>query len=114
MAKRNADGSIEKNQIEIGSRVQMLRKKAGFSREQLSERSNLSVQSICKIESGNRNFRIQSLIAISGALGVSADYILGLSKYSDDDNMMCMLSSLSPKGKEFMLKIMEIYIQMEA
>lgn len=95
---------------EIGARIQKLRKEKGLTIEKLAESCNLSVQSICKIEAGIRNFKVQSLIAISQALGVSCDYILGLSPYNEDDNTYLLLASLSTKGKAFIKEIIKLYL----
>lgn len=97
---------------EIGLRIQGLRKERGLTIEKLAESCNLSVQSICKIEAG-RNFKVQTLISISQALGVSSDYVLGLSSYKEDDNISFLLASLSDKGKLFVKEIIKLYIDLE-
>lgn len=98
---------------EIGSRIQNLRKGKKLTIEKLAEKSNLSVQSICKIEAGTRNFKVQSLIAISQALGVSCDYILGLSSYSEDDNIVSLVASTSTSKKKFIKQFIELYLSSE-
>lgn len=98
---------------EIGLRIQELRKERGLTIEKLAERCNLSVQSICKIEAGSRNFKVQSLISISQALGVSSDYVLGLSPYNEDDNIAFMMASLTDKGKHFVKEIIKLYLDLE-
>ena len=79
----------------IGTRIQNHRTQIGFTCEQLAEESGLSVQSIVKIESGTRNFRIISLVSICKALGLSTDYLLGL---SDSKGEKEQLKAIVSKG----------------
>ena len=60
----------------IGSRVRKFRKRAGFTQENLAERTNLSVQHIGNIETGRKRARIDTLIKIADALGVTVDLLL--------------------------------------
>lgn len=106
---RNAN-SNDTSLIRVGARIQELRKSKNLTIEQLAEKCNLSVQSICKIESGSRDFKVSSLTAISMALGVSSDYVLGLSKFSTEDNINCLVSALSPEGKEFIRGVIELVL----
>lgn len=110
MTKAQNKRFCEKKQVEVGNRIHKLRREKGITLEKLAERSNLSVQSICKIESGERNIKISTLISLSQALGVSADYILGLSNYCEEDNIFRLISSLSPTGKEFIKGVVELYL----
>jgi transcriptional regulator with XRE-family HTH domain len=95
----------------IGERIQKHREQAGFTREQLAEASGLSVQSIVKIESGKRNFRILSLISIARALGLSCDYLLGLSDNDDSQNVLVLLSMLPQDGQSFIKGVIQLYLQ---
>lgn len=110
MQMKQVAGNDDITQKEIGVRIQRLRKENGLTIEELAERCNLSIQSICKIESGTRNFKVRSLIALSQALGVSSDYILGLSSYNENDNISFLLSSLSDEGKSFIKGVIELYL----
>ncbi len=105
MQTKQPAGNNNISQEEIGLRIQNLRKEKGLTIEDLARRCNLSIQSICKIESGTRSFKVQSLIALSQSLGVSSDYILGLSSYSEIDNISFLLSSLSNEGVSFIMII---------
>ena len=96
---------------DVGKRIQESRKKQGLTREQLSEKSGLAVQSLVKIESGSRNFRISSLKAISQALGLSSDYLLGLSEYNESDNILTLCSLLDPNGKNFIKHTILSYLE---
>ena len=58
--------------------LQSARERLGWSRETLAHRSGLSWAAIAQIESGRRReVRASTLLALSRALGVSVDYLLG-------------------------------------
>jgi transcriptional regulator with XRE-family HTH domain len=58
--------------------LQSARERLGWSRETLADRSGLSWAAIAQIESGRRrDVRASTLLALSSALGVSVDYLLG-------------------------------------
>ena len=97
----------------IGNRIKAHRKAQGMTREQFAEKCGLSVQSVGKIESGTRNFRIQSLVSISQVLGLSSDYLLGLSDFSDDENFQLLLSRLDTDDKNFIRRVIEAYLELE-
>ena len=94
---------------EVGMRIRNLRNSRDFTREVLAEKTGLSVQAISKIEDGERNFKILSLISISRALEVDTDYLLGLSKYNEEKNILSMLSSLSHEEVDFFKTIIGAY-----
>lgn len=59
----------------IGQRVAALRKLAGLSQEQLSERAGLQRTHISRIEAGKYDVTIWVLQAIADALGMTVDII---------------------------------------
>lgn len=62
----------------IGSRVRAARKRLGWSREALAYHAGVSWSAITQVESGRRvNVRPSTLAALSRALGVSIDYLVG-------------------------------------
>jgi DNA-binding XRE family transcriptional regulator len=63
---------------QIGSRLTAARNRLGWNREALAFHSGLSWSAIAQIESGRRtNVRPSTLAALSDALGVTVDYLLG-------------------------------------
>ena len=96
----------------VGAQIQRYREQRRFTREMLAAASGLSVQSIVKIESGTRNFRILSLISIACALGVSTDSLLGLTDPDDLQNVHLLLSMLDPEGIAFIKGIIHLYLQL--
>jgi transcriptional regulator with XRE-family HTH domain len=62
---------------ELGSRLRAAREHRGWKREALAFHSGISWAAIAQIESGRRtNARPSTLLALSGALGVTLDYLV--------------------------------------
>ena len=63
---------------EIGSRIEMLRKRMRFTQKALADVIGVTQQQINRWESGEIEMKVTSLIKVAKALGVSTDYILGV------------------------------------
>lgn len=61
---------------EIGNRITELRKRLGWTQEELAEIADLTPQFVSYAESGKRAMRPENLLKLSKALNVSADYLL--------------------------------------
>jgi transcriptional regulator with XRE-family HTH domain len=64
---------------EIGERVLLRRRELGMTQQELSEKVGCPYQVISRLESGKQSVLAERLAAIAVALGVSTDYLLGLS-----------------------------------
>lgn len=62
--------------MDIAERLQDLRKKAGYSQEQVAEQLGLSRQAVSKWEGGQGKPEIDNIVKLMELYGVSADYIL--------------------------------------
>lgn len=75
----------------LAEKIMQLRKKNGWSQEELAEKLNVSRQSVSKWESGASIPDIDRIVALSGLLGVSTDYLLKdeieKEQYSDVDDV---------------------------
>lgn len=60
----------------IGERVTELRKRLGWTQEELAEKADLTPQFVSYAESGKRAMRPENLLKLSKTLNVSADYLL--------------------------------------
>ncbi|MFI5025399.1 MAG: helix-turn-helix domain-containing protein [Solirubrobacterales bacterium] len=60
----------------FGKNIARCRKRAGFSQEELSIRASLHRTEISQLERGLRLARIDTLVKLAGALGVSADALV--------------------------------------
>ena len=67
---------IHLSQKQIGQRVADLRKKRGFSQEDLAKNIKISRSSLAQIELGNRSVDILELQKLSQVLGFSIDYFM--------------------------------------
>lgn len=66
----------EKLYEEAGMRIRNLREQKGYSREQLSEMSDISTKFLYEIESGKKGFSVHTLARIADSLDVNCDYII--------------------------------------
>lgn len=75
----------------IALKIKDLRVRKGFSQEQLSEESKLSLRTIQRIEKGETIPRGDTLMKLTIALGVSPDEIMEFSK-TDDTGYLSLLN----------------------
>lgn len=67
---------FDKVRKQLGARIQLLRREKGLSQEALAEFSDLSLDSIYKIEYGRVNTSLENLLKIAGALGLTVSGLL--------------------------------------
>ena len=82
--------------MEIGNKIHQLRKISGMTQEQLSEKLNVSRQTISKWESGNTSPDLESIVKISKIFHVSLDDLLteGDAKVTEKNNEKITLEDL--------------------
>lgn len=69
------DEQKQQTRDRIGLRIMALRKQAGLTQEQLSERAGLQRAHISKIEAGKYAVTFETIQAIAEALGMTVDII---------------------------------------
>ena len=69
----------------FGQRLKNLRRDAGFSQSDLSDRIGVSIQSISKWENDNTMPDISQIVPLAAVLGVSTDWLLGVGMNEDSD-----------------------------
>jgi transcriptional regulator with XRE-family HTH domain len=62
----------------MGDRIRMQRARLRMSQGELAKRIGISLTSMSAIEAGHTDPRASRIIGIAAALGVSADYLLGI------------------------------------
>lgn len=62
--------------MNLSEKIMLLRKKQGWSQEELANRLNISRQSISKWESGQSQPDIDKIILLSQLFQVTTDYLL--------------------------------------
>lgn len=84
------------NNQNLANKIKDLRTRKGFSQEQLSEESKLSLRTIQRIEKGESIPRGDTLIKLTQALGVTPDDVLEWTETEDKGYLILMnLSALS-------------------
>lgn len=64
------------NQKDIGQRIRILRKEKGLSQLELSNKLNINMDHLSRIENGNKGMSLDLLTEFSKYFSVSTDYIL--------------------------------------
>lgn len=65
----------------LGRRVRERRRERRITQEQLAELAGISTQFAGHIERGTRVLSVETLFRLCAALGVSADYLMGISDH---------------------------------
>lgn len=109
---------MEKNDFnrEIGSRIRQIREYSKFTRENLAEMANNSVQFLADIETGRKSMTVKTLKKLSESLSISSDYILsGKSPDSgspqQETPLYHMLETLTPNQKKDAEELLKIFIR---
>ena len=89
---------------EIGTRIRKQRELLGYTREQLSEKINVSPKFCSDIELGTKGMSMETLCKLSKELSLSTDYILFGKTNSNIDEEISHLVSLCDKNDIVYLK----------
>lgn len=74
--KIGTKGACDMNNVEIGLRIQEVRKEQNMTREDLAEKAEISTKFLYEVESGKKGLSAESVYKISKALSISCDYLL--------------------------------------
>ena len=103
------------NKLSMGDRIREARKKNGLTQEQLSERLEVSVEFVSKIERGLNMPSMQIFIKLVEILNVSADYLLrdsvSTGKLLGDNAIGRKIEKLTPKQRIALEALIDTYIQ---
>lgn len=81
--------------VEIGRRIATRRNQLGLTQAQAAELSGLTQQFFASVETGSKNIRAESIIKVSKALNISADFLLtGMVTNFERHELMRMLEPL--------------------
>ncbi len=95
----------------IGKRIQQMRKRKGYTQEEMAELISMSPQNLSQLERGLTGLSVSSLIAICKVLEVSADYILfGITDVHSSDSVSMLLSHLNEEQQMNAQKILELFV----
>ena len=71
--------------VDMGKRVHKQRQLIGLTQQELAERIGVSTSFVGHVERGTRKASLETLVALSNALGVGVDYLLAGSLQSSPD-----------------------------
>ena len=71
--------------VDMGKRVRKQRQLIGLTQQELAERIGVSTSFVGHVERGTRKASLETLVALSNALGVGVDYLLASSLQSSPD-----------------------------
>ena len=91
----------------IGENIQYLREEKGMTQKELAERINISYSVMNRIESGERPARDEEIKNIAKALGVSSDYLLGISNIRNTSDEISNAVEDDPELFEFWNELKE-------
>jgi len=64
----------------MGSRLQRLRKRAGWTQEQLARKARVPLTTLREWEQGRRAMRLEAAVKLAVALSISLDELVGLKR----------------------------------
>lgn len=105
---------IEKSTFnrKVGWRIRELREYQHFTRENLAEYADTSVQFLADIECGRKGMTAYTLYKLAKALHVSIDYIIyGAEKEKKNSQIELLLDSMNDEQREIAERILQLYIQ---
>lgn len=86
-----------KNENSIGARIQSYRKLQNMTQDELSKRAGIYLSTIKKYENGERHPKLDQLLIISEALGVSINAFLDL-KLNTVSDVLSLIMKLDEQG----------------
>lgn len=102
----------EADLVEIGKRIQYLRKHHGYTQEHLAQMMGVSIQMISNLERGIKAIRINNLIHLSQILEASTDYILtGRETQQDFNSLSSRIARLSDEDRATIEMIVDYRLQ---
>jgi transcriptional regulator with XRE-family HTH domain len=95
----------------IGQRIRDLREYQHFTRENLAEYADTSVQFVADIECGRKGMTTFTLRKLAEALHVSTDYIIyGTQTETKDSQITLLLETMNDNHREIAERILQLYI----
>lgn len=95
----------------VGLRIREIRERMHLTREEFSEKCDLSVSFLAAVESGRKGISSKTIYKICSACNISADYlILGRNGGFSIDSIEEMLLSLDRPFQESSIRILTEYV----
>ena len=96
----------------MGDRIRKHRELLGYTRENLSERLNVSTKFCADIELGNKGMSIETLCKLSKELFISTDYILfGNNNSALDEELTTLVKKCKKEHIPYLKNIIRNFIK---
>lgn len=111
-------GKMEELALKIGERIRELRTKKGFTQEKLAEETTLSYTYIGKVERGEKNITLESLVKIMKAIDITlGEFFTLIDPKVDTENstlkdLIDLLKERNIEEQEGILKIVKSITKM--
>jgi transcriptional regulator with XRE-family HTH domain len=96
----------------LGKRIREERLKIGLTQEKLAEFAEVSPAYMGRIERGERNITVKTLIRIANALGTSLDYLLKDAFEMEDDTLvkqwLQLTANRTDKEKQMAIDVIKV------
>lgn len=97
--------------LSVGLRIREIREMLHMSREQFSEKCDISASFLSAVESGKKAITSKTIYKICTSLGISADYlILGKDENFETDMVIELLHTINPESRPYAIQILKNYI----
>lgn len=97
--------------LTVGLRIREVREVLNMTREEFSEKCDISSSFLAAVENGKKAITSKTLFKICSTLNISADYIIrGNTEGFEIDMILEMLHSIPPQSREYAIRILREYI----
>lgn len=96
----------------VGLRIREVREVLNMTREQFSEKCDISSSFLAAVESGRKAVTSKTLYKICSSINISADYFIrGNHENFETDMVIEMVNSMDTQSKGHLIQIMREYIE---
>ncbi|MCI8405359.1 MAG: helix-turn-helix transcriptional regulator [Clostridia bacterium] len=96
--------------IAMGDRIRTRRIEMGFTQDALSEKLDISVQTLSETENGKKGLKLTNLVKLCSILDVSIDYII--TGREPASTILWELDELTPEQAEYVRSILKSCIKL--
>ena len=95
----------------VGLRIREIREACHMSREQFSEKCDISESFLAAVENGQKSITSKTIYKICTSMDVSADYLIRGRKYGFESDMLIeMINSMDKFPREAAIRLLREYI----
>lgn len=110
--------NITYDRLAVGDRLRLKRTLLGMTQDEMAEKINRATKYYADIERGNCGMSIETLLALSGVLDMSLDYILFGESTKDSEiihtdeveAIMSLLDNCTQKNRGYALRMLKLFL----